>query len=203
MRIIYKENSGYIGNSRSVRSQQAIDSYEIPLSLINKDIIGSFINDNFEDRKERDFLYKVPVGLWKFSAIEKGASSWHHTSSFYNKTNHFNLFDIADFLLTTDFRALERKYKDSKRKIPIDLKYGVLEFDIWGGTRRHPVIIGQEEVAGIIKGDWLHTSYEKHKINARKTVWCKQYDTYTELTRKHPQYRGQVKYFNQIIKNLI
>ena len=33
---MFNINSGYVGASRSVRSQEAINSYEVPISMINK-----------------------------------------------------------------------------------------------------------------------------------------------------------------------
>lgn len=54
-------NSGYIGYSRSVRSQKAIEDYELPLSLINKSIIESFLNEYEEEfpKNELSFLQKL------------------------------------------------------------------------------------------------------------------------------------------------
>ena len=43
-------NKGYIGYSRSVRSEMAIENYEVPKSLINRDLIDNFFSDLEEDK---------------------------------------------------------------------------------------------------------------------------------------------------------
>lgn len=94
-------NSGYVGARRSVRSQEAVASYEIPISMINKKIIEDFLTDNeseFSD-EELQFLKKLSVAKWKYIMKTSAASSWHHTSSFFNKTNHYNLIEISKTIL--------------------------------------------------------------------------------------------------------
>src|SRR5699024_3416250 len=83
-----KMNKGYVGYSRSVRSQRAIESFEMPLSFIKKAVIMDFLEEHKEEYGESDltFLKKLAVTKWKFIAIELTASSsWHHTSSYFNK----------------------------------------------------------------------------------------------------------------------
>lgn len=41
-------NKGYVGFERSVRSQQAIESYEMPLSMIKRGVIDEFLIDHEE-----------------------------------------------------------------------------------------------------------------------------------------------------------
>lgn len=106
---------GYIGYSRSVNSWLAIEDYEIPISMFNRKIIDEFLqldlNDKYKDELEWDYdekfltesdyemLKKASVALWKKSAKYIGASSWHHTSKFYNETDHYSLFETAMYLL--------------------------------------------------------------------------------------------------------
>ena len=45
---MFNYDGGYIGRSRSVRSQQAIDSFEVPISLINRTLVEKFL-DQYKD----------------------------------------------------------------------------------------------------------------------------------------------------------
>jgi|BioPla2DNA2_1021312.scaffolds.fasta_scaffold137095_2 hypothetical protein len=40
---MYNINSGYVGASRNVRSQEAINSFEVPILMINKSLIDLMI----------------------------------------------------------------------------------------------------------------------------------------------------------------
>jgi len=86
-------NSGYVGHARSVRSHEAIKNDELPLSQFNKDTIDCFLD--YSKIEGIDRLRKCPVSLWKFVAKEVGASSWHHTGTYFNETNHYDLEEVA------------------------------------------------------------------------------------------------------------
>lgn len=131
-------NKGYIGYSRSVRSEMAIENYEVPKSLINRDLIDNFFSDLEEDKyyyneEQLSNLKKFKLCHWKFIADKYiQASSWHHTGSYYNKTNHYSLFDIADKLLELKDN-IEELYAESKiKKEEIKYSFGVIKVNIWG-----------------------------------------------------------------------
>jgi hypothetical protein len=208
---MFNKNSGYIGASRSVRSQEAIRSYEVPLSMINKALIEDFLDKQGDFTSEdMKFLSKTSAAKWKYVASERmSASSWHHTSSYFNKTYHYSLYSVAEKILeikdTLD--ADYKKYHDSKKKEVSDVKYGVIKVQVWGGSRKRPRLEGYEEVAGIIVGDWLfyrnnhfvNGSIGKYKITANKVEWLKEYDSYAELTKNHQEYKNTKKVFNSLI----
>ena len=208
---------GYIGNRRSERSQDAIDNYELPLALINKDNIYEFLGEIEDDinKEEYIFIEKLPIALWKFVATEKcGASSWHHTGKYFRETDHYNLYDIVEKILD-ERESIKKQYSDyrkekSKEKLAKKLNYefGVISVQIWGGTRKHPKLIGSEEVSGIIIGDWLHYEDEygvisRYNIYANKTEWYKTFNSYSELVKKFPKYKGTKKLFNKLIKEKV
>lgn len=205
-------NSGYIGYSRSVRSQKAIEDYELPLSLINKSIIESFLNEYEEEfpKNELSFLQKLTVKKWNFIAKEHTErSSWHHTSNYFNKTNHYDLLTVAK-------KAIELKeeidilYKENQT-VKVDYSFGVMQVQIWGGSRKHPKLIGYEIVAGVIIGDWLYfkESHNKHalisryKASANKVNWINEFDNYDGLIKKHKDFKNTKRVFNEIIKEKI
>lgn len=106
-------NSGYVGASRSFRSQEAVASYEIPISMINKKIIEDFFTDNESEFSEEElqFLKKLSIAKWKYIMKTSAASSWHHTSSFFNKTNHYNLIEISKTILESK-ETINDDYKE-------------------------------------------------------------------------------------------
>lgn len=207
-------NSGYIGSKRSVRSQNAIEDYEVPLTMINKSLIEEFLDENKDDFNSEDliFLKKLKVTQWKYIASQRILpSSWHHTSSFFNKTDHYSLLYIAKKAIEIkdsidlDFEKYKEKIKKEKENKKEEFKYGVINVEVWGGTRNHPKVVDYHEVSGIIIGNWLyyHDKYEgilKYKTNANKVVWIKEYNSYAELVKKHSQYKNTKRIFNEIIK---
>lgn len=209
---MFNVNSGYVGARRSVRSQKAVDSFEVPISMINKSLIEDFLSEYEDDFSKADlnYLEKVSVTKWKYIAKERvTASSWHHTSSYFNKTKHYNLNAVAEKILEIKETLDEEyiAYKESQKKEGADVKYGVIKVQVWGGSRKRPKLEGYEEVAGIIIGDWLfyknnhsvNGSISKYKTTANKVEWLKEYDSYAALTKNHEEYKNTKKVFNNLI----
>lgn len=209
---MFNVNSGYVGASRSVRSQEAVESYEVPISMINRKLIEDFLNESEEDFSKVDFNYleKVSVSKWKYIAKDRvSASSWHHTSSYFNETNHYDLNVIAEKILEIKDTLDEeyKAYQESQKKEGTDIKYGVIKVQVWGGSRKRPKLEGYEEVAGIVIGDWLfyknnhsiNGSISKYKTTANKIEWLKEYDSYADLTKNHKEYKNTKKVFNKLI----
>lgn len=205
-------NKGYVGASRSVRSQEAVESYEVPISMINKALISEFLFDHENDfsSESLNFLKGISVAKWKYVASERmSATSWHHTSSYFNKTHHYSLYDIAEKsleikdTLDSDYKA----FRESKKKDVPNIKYGIIKVQMWGGSRKRPKLMGYEEVAGIVIGEWLFYKYNhsingsinKYKTTANKVEWLKKYDSYEDLTKSHKEYKSSKRVFNKLI----
>jgi len=111
------EKSGYVGKSRSVRSAKAVASYEVPFSMIKKATIQEFLACEDFTEEELEVLEKISAAKWQYVAREKvSPTSWHHTGSFYNKTDHYDLMTIARKILSIE--NLDEQYKaclDSKK----------------------------------------------------------------------------------------
>lgn len=206
---MFNLNSGYVGASRSVRSAQAIASYEVPLSMINKSLIKAFLNESKDDfsKDELDYLAQVSIPKWKYVAKERiSATSWHHVGAFFCKTNHYDLNYVANKLLEIK-DTLDEEYQDSQKKEEISIKFGVIKVQVWGGSIKRPKLEGYDEVAGIVVGDWLfyknnhlvNGSINKYKITANKVEWFKGYDSYSDLTKNHKEYKSTKKVFNKLI----
>lgn len=209
---MFNQNKGYVGASRSVRSQEAIESYEVPVSMINKTLISEFLFDHEDDfsSKALKFLKSVSVAKWKYIAKDKVPStSWHHTSSYYNRTHHYDLYTVAQELirvkdtLQQDYKA----YKQEKDQTVADIEFAVMKVQVWGGTRKRPKLEGFEEVAGIIIGDWLYfkddhdiqKKVKRYKYIANKVEWVEKYASYETLIKKHKSYKNTKRVFNKLI----
>ena len=80
---------GYIGQSRSIRSQQAI-------------------NDGL--------VTKTQLKAWQKRAVESGAvrpCEWHHSGKYFNKTNYFDLADFEE-LNPKDFPPNSKKKEEKE-----------------------------------------------------------------------------------------
>lgn len=201
----FNKNSGYIGQSRSVRSKEAIDNYEMPISQLNQDIIKKFI----EDFPEYYELRNEPLAKWKSIASMVGRSSWHHTGKYYSKTNHFDIEEIA-FRMMQDPIECETYYQEDrlrennakKLKKESDLKYGHLIYEVWEQKLARSVYKGQATTAGIIDKDWLYDlNAKRHLITGNKVVKVSRYNTFREFSEKHPAFQNKVKEFEDIKKS--
>ena len=222
-------NEGYIGNSRSVRSYIAIEDFEVPLSMFKKDLIREFLStyekwDEVNDYKldniivindihpdDIEFLKQISVSEWKFVAKTCEASSWHHTGKYFKKTDHYSLLQLSieilkrKDILKDEYKEYKEKCIASQREISENLSFGVIKVQNWGGTRKHPKLLGYLTRAGIVKGDWLYYLDEngklsKYKKHSNKVEYFKSYNSYEELIKEHKQFKGRKRMFNKIIK---
>lgn len=118
--------AGYIGYSRSVNSQESIDSFETPISLISRILIDDFLSENDGNFTEEEIaiLEKTAVVKWKFVASECiRPFSWHHTSKFYNETDHYSLYRIAVYILEhiDNLNEAYKVYREAKKLTPAEI----------------------------------------------------------------------------------
>ena len=215
----YNSNSGYVGKSRSVNSQRAIESYEVPMNTITRTTIDNFLNENTSGLNEvdKDFLRKLPCTVWKFCASEKvGSSSYHHTGRHYNKTNHYDIYLIMEYLIENkdsivmEYKQWQEEMKRIKEEQATDFSFGIMEIKVWGGTQRRPKLLGVDKRIGIIKDEWFYYKPErncssktrKNNIFGRNVVSYKEFKCYPDLVKSTPEFKNTKKVFNSIIKDL-
>lgn len=185
---------GYIGNKRSERSLNAIENYEVPKSMINMKLINEMVE---EEQVEQQVLPKVQLMTLKVFKEWIKPASWHHTGSFFNQTNHYDLVEELDRLnelSNEEIKQIKEEFKPSKKK---DIKYGWVLQQIWGGTVKRPKVVGETYYFGEIKGDYL-TDKEgvKHKLSANKTIDHKIFNTWQEAKKVSKKFTG-----NKTLKN--
>ena len=148
--------AGYDNYSMSNNAVEAYQTGEKPKSKWTKKDIINELRDQIDNLNvDINELEKLPISTLKEIALVK--SSWHHTSSRFNRTD-FYMVD-ASRIEEADLKKIEKKEITEKR-----VKAHYLE---WSGTRNHPKATDYEEW-GTIKGNWFYTDRgPKKSITAR------------------------------------
>lgn len=90
----------------------------------------------------------------------------------YNETSFYSIDeDNIDRFLKGELVITNEKVKVSKQKEMIEIQY-----PIWGGTKRHPKIVGYETMTGEIKGDWCVSSLGRKKLSGNWIKVIKQWN---------------------------
>ena len=162
--------SGYCGYSMS---NNAVDAYrcgEKPLSKWLKTDLIDAIEDVIEDKTDIAKFKKLTVKQLKSHFLCK--TSWHHTSKMYNETSFYSIDeDNIDRFLKGELVITNEKVKASEQKEMIEIEYPV-----WGGTKRHPKIVGYETMTGEIKGDWCVSTTGRKKLSGNWIKVIKQWN---------------------------
>ncbi len=62
----FNHNSGYVGYSRSVRSDEAISRDEVPLSMINKSLMIEVIEEADIEKEQEELVNKNAIAYQTF-----------------------------------------------------------------------------------------------------------------------------------------
>ena len=166
--------AGYDGYSMSKNARDAYDRGSKPLSKWNKaEIIATLKAEDAMEGAEKERLIKsLPTPLLKDLTLI--VSEWHHTGSYYNKTDFYTVDSdkIADMTVEQIREALKahkehqeeekrRKEEEAKGR-PVKAHY--LE---WTGSRNYPHASDKIDT-GIIRGNWFYPDhgYGKKSIYA-------------------------------------
>lgn len=156
--------SGYYGYSMS---NNAIDAYrcgEKPLSKWLKNDLIDAIEDVLENKAEITKFKKLTVKQLKRHFLFR--TSWHHTSKMYNVTDFYSIDeDNIDRFLAGELVISSEKTEAPAQKEMIEIQYLV-----WGGTKKHPKIVGYKTMIGEVKGDWCVSDSGRKKLNGN---WIK------------------------------
>ena len=134
-------NSGYSGYSMSNRAREAYDDGEKPLSKWSKAGIIEAVEEYAEETElhfDINLLKKLKVADLKRLVLYR--SSWHHTSSYANRTDFYDI-DRDKLATLTDEeinRILVRPSENTKNVLVPKTYRGDIFYLEWGGTRNHP-----------------------------------------------------------------
>lgn len=174
--------AGYYGYSMSNNAVDAYDAGMMPKSKWTKEAILDGIKAEYE-KYIPDEVYavisKLPLGYLRNKFLER--KEWHHTSSWYNKTDFYGI--DSDFLdtdtsaegmidfLKQDYAKWKEEYdkERAEKKAEKDSKgdFCYFKYLVWGGSRAHPRAY-DEESYGYVKGDWIYFADENGNLTGRK-----------------------------------
>lgn len=151
--------AGYHNYSMSNNAVIAYQNGEKPLSKWTKaDIINSL------PERLKDPAKRLTVGEARSFFLR--VSSWHHTSSMYNRTYFYQIRDTGS-ISAEDIEKIVASRKpqaDKPKAIKALVKYGE-----WVGTRKHPKLIEKESYA-IIIGNWAYLPEGKKRTDGKHFI---------------------------------
>lgn len=190
------QNAGYVGASRSVRSEEAINSFEVPMNHINKETIQDFIENADQNIYQDVDSLPSQVAIWKWGASKVGPASWHHTGKFFNETNHYSLEGVAEYFQNnkdTYMNEYKKDLEDSKRDklVPDEGIYAYTEKTVWEGRYKNYQKPVDYPAYGIADDKWVHVvndvedqGFTKIQIAANSTKTIHYFENFQE-TKKH------------------
>lgn len=160
---------GYIGYSMSERAKDAYNSNKKPKSKWTKQNILNEVEKNYKEEE-------LSFNMSEFKKLSVDAlksflycTEWHHTSSFYNSTDFYEIdYSKLEELTTEKMQEIEKVVKELKKE---NKKYiqehnnsekWEVEYLDWSGSRKHPKATAVKDVVEI-KGDWAYLKYGNKK----------------------------------------
>lgn len=150
--------AGYYNYKMSYNAIAAYEDGEKPRSKWAKgDIINALQGEGIEPEKIKLLQAARVEDLRRVCLV---CSSWHHTSSYYNKTDFYSI--NIDMIQETSPDELKQLLKPEEKKVITEYRARCC-FLVWSGTRKHPKAT-QEESTGTIRGAWFYsdTGYKKN-----------------------------------------
>lgn len=179
----FNSNRGYVGQSMSVRAVEAYESGELPISKVTKGACVACLKRTLEagkiDDKTFDKLKKVSLQAFKDVIELEYESSYHHTGKYFQVTYFYQIPSVwsdADISYLLAFK---------KPVFVLDYSYCALTKNVWGGTKKHPKVIGEDTIIGIECDGWCYYSWGDHKVKVGGTNVTNVYygNTLTDLRK--------------------
>lgn len=155
--------AGYHGYSMSNNAVAAYEAGEMPRSKWTKEAVLAYARSHGFSDAEVAVLRGYPASELK-TALRR--SSWHHTSSRYNRTDFYE--PSASALEAMASRPYSRQSASERRSKETPAERRVeAEWAVWGGTRAHPRIERWEADTGTVRGDWFFPDHSasRHKVS--------------------------------------
>ena len=191
---MWNMNSGYSGYSMSNRAGDAYEDGEMPLSKWTKKMIISEVveHEHFTEEELKKYPKNVLAEYFLFE------SSWHHTSSYCNKTYFYSIDEyIAKEGSIEELEEIKKRYaserKPKKEIKKLEARKAHITYLEWGGTRAHPKATNVDGYAVII-GNWAYLEDGK-----KKSICSNGFKVNKYLDRAT---RGSAVIFKRILKRL-
>ena len=84
-------------------------------------------------------------------------SEWHHSGgTWYNKVDFYNPLELVDFWDSCDDQRKLELQNTKGKKTEDDGVRVKGSFVLWGGSRRSPRRVGEQDFEGTLKGNWIY-----------------------------------------------
>lgn len=185
--------AGYDGYSMSNNAVLAYDTGEKPISNWTKAVILSEIQeqiqDGYADDIELDFELVNKLTKDELVNIFLHKSSWHHTSSTYNKTNFYEvrINEDTNNQVINDFIAKREANRTIKQeKVEPTLYYANVEYGEWVGSFKNPKLV-EFKAQAIIKENVAYLLPN----GKRKMIYGKHFHILSKTSRKPKEFDSQ------------
>ena len=155
------------GYNQHSMSNNAVDAYArgaMPLSKLTA-----------RDLKVAGIGITLGFARWLAKEEHWKASEWHHSSSWYNEVEFYDLDTLAELL--EEEKASVDGWRETflaqkKAKVQKDEEVVVTgEYAVWGGTRKHPRIEEWVPFEGILKGNWIFFKGGRKQASGNYINW--------------------------------
>ena len=181
----------YIGKRMSERAFNAYQEGAKPLSKWTKEEIMDHIRSLDPSKAEKLLKAKKQVLVQAFLKN----TSWHHTGSFYNKTDFYEFDDDAVEEITDSEIEKLLEAKPAAKKVS-DLEDVYFEWIEWEGTKRFPKKV-QKSGYGVKKGNWIYTLDIYDTITKKKADgnWILKIESVGHVSREDRKKLNRIKKF--------
>lgn len=173
--------AGYHNYSMSNNAVIAYQNGEKPLSKWTKAEILDRLPDSLKASAKR-------LTVSEAKGLFLRHSSWHHTSSMFNRTDFYTLRD-AEEVTAADIEEVIARRKPKPEK-PQAVK-ALVRYGEWVGTRKRPKLIEKESYA-ILVGNWAYLPEGKKRTDGKH---------FTIITTYPRAPKGAADIFKQIERN--
>lgn len=179
MNYFNNRNSGYHGNSMSIRAVEAYEQGEMPISKWTK----RAILDAIEETKILSNAKFREISCWSKEELSNGfliIASWHHTSGAFNRTDFYKidedaLYDLmAGKLCKPKITKIKIKKENSVQTEYVHGEYKEVEYHPYSRWNKYKET-WIPFINAVIKGDWVLLPDGKRKklANVRITARTK------------------------------
>ena len=161
--------AGYKGYSMSNNAVDAYEQGEMPLSKWTKAAMLEIVEASDElSAAQKRTISKLTAAQLK---VYLTRSSWHHTSSHYNRTDFYAVdLDTLRGMTLEDIAATPAPAP--KPKVELKREVRRCRYLTWEGSRKHPKAVEHFEECEIV-GDWAMTSNGKKSTKANGFYFCR------------------------------
>lgn len=150
---------GYIGNRYSVRASIALSE--------GKNTKSNFSKSDFIENYGNLDLSKITLAECKSNLL--ACTEWHHTGSFYNRTDFYDYkMDISQDDINTIIANRPKRVK--KEKVAKTATFVTATYTEFEGSRRHPKAVEYTNVVGVVVNGYFFPEgkkYDKKSVNGR------------------------------------